>query len=223
MKNKLFYIFSSIILVFIFTLTFGLKTYTYELDISPKLEQNVIDKDIMDIEFSDGGSGTNKVFEVKNMVPGDVEEKQFCVRVFYKDKVAVKYNAVILPEYKKLAEVLKTKVIVNKTGKVLYEGLIEGMPDSINYNLRSATKTDKVVCYTIIVYLDKDVGNEYQNLPLAVNLEWWVEESHEPDEPDEADNPNTGDTIIKWVIISLVLVMCLAITIYLSRKGGKKE
>ena len=73
----------------------------------------------MDIEFSDGGSGTNKVFEVKNMVPGDVEEEQFCVGAFYKDKVAVKYNAVILLEYKKLAEVLKTKVIVNKTGKVL--------------------------------------------------------------------------------------------------------
>ena len=51
----------------------------------------------MDIEISSDNIGSNKIFEVNNMFPGDEETGKFCVKVFYKENVIVKYNAFILP------------------------------------------------------------------------------------------------------------------------------
>lgn len=211
-KNKLIYVGFGLFLTFLLVLPINYQSYSYETVSMPKKAKNTY----MDIEISSDNTGSNKIFEVNNMFPGDEETGKFCVKVFYKENVTVKYNAFILPEYKKLAEVLKTKVVLEKSDEVLYDGLMEGMPDSINYNLSSRVKTNDDVCYLITVYLDKNVGNEYQNLPLAVNLEWSVEETK-----NLIDNPKTGDNIIIWIGIGVVSLICLILVIVVGKRGKK--
>lgn len=79
-------------------LSINYQSYSYETVSMPKKAKNTY----MDIEISSDNTGSNKIFEVNNMFPGDEETGKFCVKVFYKENVTVKYNAFILPEYKKL-------------------------------------------------------------------------------------------------------------------------
>ena len=96
--KKLIYVVFGLFLTFLLVLSINYQSCSYEIVSMPKKAKNTY----MDIEISSDNTGSNNIFEVNNMFPGDEETGKFCVKVFYKENVTVKYNAFILPEYKKL-------------------------------------------------------------------------------------------------------------------------
>ena len=138
-------------------------------------------------------------FNVANMFPGDSETKTYYVDVSHRGKLTVHFRVDIYTGYKKLAEVLKCKVVLRDENKVLYDGLMRDIPEGIDHTVNSSVKTTTRLTYDITVYLDTSVGNEYMNKELEADFCWWVEDKSvgpfppypiDPDEPDEPDEPD---------------------------------
>ena len=157
----------------------------------------------------------NTPFKAGNMFPGDSETKYFCVRVSHKGDVILRFRADIRPGYERLAEVLCCRV-VSDNGKVLYDGLMRDMPESLNHSLYTDKSTTSEVCYEITAYLDTSVGNEYMNKDLVADFRWWVEET------ENLDSPKTGDSsnIYLWMAIAAVSLFLL---ILLFKKRKKED
>ena len=132
-------------------------------------------------------TGDNVPFSVGNMFPGDSETKYFRVSVSHKGNVVLRFRADVREGYEKLAEVLCCRIALPEGGEVLYDGLMCDMPESLNRELRTSTRTTSEVYYEITAYLDTGVGNEYMNKSLIADFRWWVEET------ENLDAPQTGD------------------------------
>lgn len=138
-------------------------------------------------------AGDNVAFNAGNMFPGDAETKYFCIQVSFQDTVTVKYHADIRPGYEKLAEVLKCRIVLLTTGEILYDGLMQDMPASLDHSMYSIEGTTNELYYEITAYLDTSVGNEYQNKTLIADFQWWVEEvGHLVEAPKTGDDFNMG-------------------------------
>lgn len=161
-------------------------------------------------------TGDNTPFKVTNMFPGDSETNYYCVRVSHKGDVVLRFRADVRPGYEKLAEVLRCRITLPENGKVLYDGLMRDMPESLNHALNTEKSTISEVNYEITAYLDTSVGNEYQNLSLIADFNWWVEET------DNLEPPKTGDktNIVIWVIVSGIALLIL---ILLWKKLKKED
>lgn len=157
----------------------------------------------------------NKSFEVTNMFPGDSETTYFRVKISYKGDVIVRYHADIQPQYEKLAEVMKVKVRLVDSDRVLYDGLMRDMPKSLECPLYTTKSTQSELCYEITAYLDTSVGNEYQNKQLVADFRWWVEET------ENLDPPKTGDTT--GIYIGLGLVSGALVVLFLLLGKRRKE
>jgi hypothetical protein len=153
--------------------------------------------------------GDNVPFEVRNMFPGDVETKYFCVKVAYKDTVTVKYKADIRKGHEILAEVLKCRITLLTTGEVLYEGLMRDMPKSLDHTLNSSVSTETELYYQVTAYLETSVGNRYQNRRLIADFNWWVEDDGNLEPPQTGDAAQPIIIICVMVAIGLVLVPIL--------------
>ena len=90
------------------------------------------------------------------------------------------------------------------------------MPSSITHALNTEKSTVSEANYEITAYLDTSVGNEYQNLSLIADFNWWVEET------DNLEPPKTGDktNIVIWVIVAGIALLIL---ILLWKKLKKEE
>ncbi|MEE1006827.1 MAG: hypothetical protein U0L66_06505 [Acutalibacteraceae bacterium] len=161
-------------------------------------------------------TGDNKPFKVTNMFPGDSETEYYCVRVSHKGDVVLRFRADVRPGYEKLAEVLRCRITLPENGKVLYDGLMQDMPKSLDHALNTDKSTVSEANYEITAYLDTSVGNEYQNLSLIADFNWWVEET------DNLEPPKTGDETkpILWICLA---VIALLILILLWKKITKEE
>lgn len=134
----------------------------------------------------------NVPFLVTNMFPGDMETKNYHIQVSHRGTVLVRFRADIRPGYEKLAEVLKSRVVLRSTGEILYEGLLRDMPASLDHVLTSEGNVTDELDYEITIYLETSVGNEYQNKELIADFKWWVvDSSNVSDEPD-MDGKNVG-------------------------------
>lgn len=160
--------------------------------------------------------GDNTPFKVTNMFPGDRETEYYCVRVSHKGDVVLRFRADVRPGYEKLAEALRCRITLTDSGEVLYDGPMQDMPKSLDHALNTDKSTVSEVNYEITAYLDTSVGNEYQNLSLIADFNWWVEET------DNLEPPKTGDktNIVIWVIVA---VIALLILILLWKKLTKEE
>ena len=130
------------------------------------------------IELYAGQPQENTPFKVGNMLPGDSEAKSFRVRVSHNGAVAVYCAASARPGYEKLAEVMRVRIELPATGEILYDGLLRDASDVPACQLASAGRdaTDELQ-YKITAYLDTSVGNDYQNLDLVADIDWWVDDS----------------------------------------------
>lgn len=178
-------------------------------------ENNNMSLEILDIHKYN--SNDNKKMNIKNMFPGDVETKYYCVRVSYKNNITLKYSANIVSKYKELANVLRIKIIVDDD-KVLYDGLLKNIPMSIDYNISSNNSTIEEIYYKIVVSLDNTIGNEYQSKEMMVDFNWWVD-----DELEYIVNPQTRNSILFFVItasISLIAIVIILSIIWKERKNN---
>ena len=172
------------------------------------------------------------------MLPGDSVTQYYLLKFSNKNNETIKFSSQIKDGYEKLSEVMKCKVVLITTDEVLYDGLMKDMPESINYTISTVNEDDYSngeLYYSITSYLDKSVGNEYQNKNLYADFRWWIEEddnlSDNPSTDDKFDtvvddeqDVSTGDksNIYMWMILFSVSVIALFNTRIL-RKGGKSE
>ena len=91
----------------------------------------------------------NTPFQVTNMFPGDNETKYYRIKVNYKGDIIVRHHADIRPGYEKLAEVLKVRIRLLSEDKLLYDGLMRDMPESLNHPLYTTEKTQSELYYEI--------------------------------------------------------------------------
>lgn len=179
-------------------------------------------------------------FQVNNMFPGDAEAKSYALEVSYKGNLTVHFRAEVRSGYEKLAEVLKCRVSLGD-GTLLYDGLMNDMPNSIPYTLPYSSGTTETVVYDITAYLDTSVGNEYMAKELYADFRWWVNEDGggsdkpvdptdpsdptdptepgtEPDEPGVLIPPQTGDNshFCIWFWIAMISLL-INITLLLSK------
>lgn len=142
----------------------------------------------------------NTPFYAVNLFPGDRETKYYCIQVTHKDTVTVRFRADIQRGHEKLAEVLKTKVVLKNTGAVLFDGLMRDMPESINHILETEKSTVNELYYEITTYLETSVGNEYMEKELKADFRWWVEETGNLDSPQTEDPVN----LMFWLVMMFV-------------------
>lgn len=166
-------------------------------------------------------SQENTAFQVDNMFPGDSMTRYFRVQVSHQNPVTVHYHADVRKGYEKLAEVLKLRIVLLSTDEVLYDGPIGEMPQSLDTTLNARTKTTDELYYEMTAYLDTSVGNDYQNLGLAADFRWWVDET-------ETGNlirpPKTGDTfqLMLWMIV-LIISGTICILWIINRRRRRDE
>lgn len=158
----------------------------------------------------------NQPFQAGNMFPGDTETKYYCVKVSHSGDVIVSYRAEVRPGYEKLAEVLRCRVVLLTTGEMLYDGLMQDMPESLNYSVKTDKTTESELYYEITAYLDTSVGNEYQNKDLIADFRWWVQDTGNLDPPQTGDDSN----IYLWLCLASGSLMIILI---LVRKRRKEE
>lgn len=158
-------------------------------------------------------------FDVKNMLPGDSIYHEYNVSVSCVDDVTVQFHADVKGDSKKLAEVLKVKVILKENDKTIYDGLMCDMPSSLKYKIKTDSSVTKTLQYDIITYLDTRVGNEYMNQDLEVDFKWWV------DEVENLDDIQTGDdsTIVLWSVVAIASLCCVVCLVVRRKKGDANE
>ena len=146
------------------------------------------------LEIDSRSPAVNQPFVANNLFPGDVLWQDYVVEVTHKGSILLQFDATVRPGYEKLAEVLMLKVEVE--GREMYDGLMAEVPGSIGYLVQPGTSRAVVtpVDYTLTVYLDTSVGNEYQDQALVADFEWWVQVEETQEETDDRDGPdNNGD------------------------------
>ncbi len=169
----------------------------------------------------------NVSFEVENMFPGDSVSNKYDVQVSFRDAVTVRFRAEVRKGYEKLAEVLKCRVVLFETGKVLYDGLMKDMPDSVDHTMHLAGENTDHFLYEITAYLDTSVGNEYQEKSLIADFVWWVDEEESLAPPQSEggilDGVLTGDAsgITTWCVVAVCAVAVLAVMIFTTKKWTK--
>lgn len=161
-------------------------------------------------------AGDNTPFKAGNMLPGDSETKNYCVRVSHKKDVVLRFRADIRSGCEILSEVLCCRVTLSDSGEVLYDGLMRDIPESLNRSLNTDKSTTSEVAYEITAYLDTSVGNEYMNKDLIADFRWWVEET------DNLDSPQTGDGF-NIILHTAIAVGSLLLIILLLKKRQKEE
>lgn len=172
----------------------------------------------MTISNSHPESSTN--FNVTNIFPGDTVSKQYCVKIFHKGDVVVRYHASVRTGYEKLGEALQIKIRMYDTKRnLLYDGPIDDMPESLNIPLYTDSKTESDLYYDITAYLDTSAGNEYQKLNLIADFRWWVEET------DNLYIPQTDNilNIYPWICIASASLLLFLILLAKRRKEATDE
>lgn len=119
----------------------------------------------------------SKPFNVSNMFPGDCITNVYNIRVSYNGSIKIYFTADVRNGYEKLAEVLRCKVVMANESNPIYDGLLKDIPD-LEQSI-SGINTTQDLKYEISVYLDTNVGNDYQNKQLIADFKWWAYTSDE--------------------------------------------
>ena len=140
-----------------------------------------------------GNASAAQAFALPNMLPGDTAEKEFTVNVSHRGKVTLYFSAGPDDAAAPLAGGLQLTVTCNNTQ--LYSGTFADVPAVLPVDVpgTSADTTDAMT-YRVTVALPTSAGNEYQNLTMTADLNWWVDELAPAPGTDTAasDSPATS-------------------------------
>ena len=167
-------------------------------------------KEKVTLSISKNNAADQTPFAVGNMFPGDMETKDYCIKVTHKDKVTLKFTADIHTGYEKLAEVLKMKIVLKGNNTVLYDGLMKDVPEYLDHLVvGNTTSTTEEITYVISTYLDTSVGNPYMNKELKADFKWWVEEKENLTQPasGEGSHMKVWFGIMGASLITLILLV----------------
>lgn len=141
------------------------------------------------LELYRGNASAAQAFALPNMLPGDTAEKEFTVNVSHRGKVTLYFSAGPDDAAAPLAGGLQLTVTCNNTQ--LYSGTFADVPAVLPVDVPgTAADTTDAMTYRVTVALPTSAGNEYQNLTMTANLNWWVDEFA----PAPGTNPAASDS-----------------------------
>ena len=141
------------------------------------------------LELYRGNASAAQAFALPNMLPGDTAEKEFTVNVSHRGKVTLYFSAGPDDAAAPLAGGLQLTVTCNNTQ--LYSGTFADVPAVLPVDVPgTAADTTDAMTYRVTVALPTSAGNEYQNLTMTADLNWWVHELA----PAPGTNPAASDS-----------------------------
>ena len=141
------------------------------------------------LELYRGNASAAQAFALPNMLPGDAAEKEFTVNVSHRGKVTLYFSAEPDDAAAPLAGGLQLTVTCNNTQ--LYSGTFADVPAVLPVDVPgAAADTTDAMTYCVTVALPTSAGNEYQNLTMTADLNWWVDELA----PAPGTNPAASDS-----------------------------
>ena len=139
------------------------------------------------LELYRGNASAAQAFALPNMLPGDTAEKEFTVNVSHRGKVTLYFSAGPDDVTAPLAGGLQLTVTCNNTQ--LYSGTFADVPVDVP---GTAADTTDAMTYRVTVALPTSAGNEYQNLTMTADLNWWVDELAPAPGTDPAASDSTA-------------------------------
>lgn len=160
------------------------------------------------VELSSTNPNENQIFEISNMVPGALYTKTFRVALANGEKKNLGFRAFVASGDQKLADALQMKVNLPELNAILYEGPVKDMDWK-----KFAPGTIQEVAYEITFSIDKNLGNEYQNMKINLNLEWML------------GQPGIGGFWLWFAIIggAVVVIAAVVVAIILIRKKKRMK
>ena len=138
-----------------------------------------------------GNASAAQAFALPNMLPGDTAEKEFTVNVSHRGKVTLYFSAGPDDAAAPLAGGLQLTVTCNNTQ--LYSGTFADVPAVLPVDVPgTAADTTDAMTYRVTVSLPTSAGNEYQNLTMTADLNWWVDELAPAPGTDPAASDSTA-------------------------------
>lgn len=143
------------------------------------------------LELYRGNASAAQAFTLPNMLPGDTAEKEFTVNVSHRGKVTLYFSAGPDDAVAPLAGGLQLTVTCNNTQ--LYSGTFADVPAVLPVDVPgTAADTTDAMTYRVTVALPTSAGNEYQNLTMTADLNWWVDELAPAPGTDPAASDSTA-------------------------------
>lgn len=202
------------------------------------------------LELYRGNASAAQAFALPNMLPGDTAEKEFTVNVSHLGKVTLYFSAGPDDAAAPLAGGLQLTVTCNNTQ--LYSGTFADVPAVLPVDVPgTAADTTDAMTYRVTVALPTSAGNEYQDLTMTADLNWWVDELAPAPGTDTAASdstatsggatgqltgkpgfvkaltamPQTSDSfpLAVVVVIMVVSAIALAALVIAKRKGDDHE
>lgn len=138
-----------------------------------------------------GNASAAQAFALSNMLPGDTAEKEFTVNVSHRGKVTLYFSAGPDDVTAPLAGGLQLTVTCNNTQ--LYSGTFADVPAVLPVDVPgTAADTTDAMTYRVTVALPTSAGNEYQDLTMTADLNWWVDELAPAPGTDTAASDSTA-------------------------------
>lgn len=143
------------------------------------------------LELYRGNASAAQAFVLPNMLPGDTAEKEFTVNVSHRGKVTLYFSAGPDDAAAPLAGGLQLTVTCNNTQ--LYSGTFADVPAVLPVDVPgTAADTTDAMTYRVTVALPTSAGNEYQDLTMTADLNWWVDELAPAPGTDTAASDSTA-------------------------------
>ena len=142
------------------------------------------------IKLSAWSRTENLAFQMKNMVPGDTETKDYRITVSDKQAVSLSFYMDMDAENNRLADVLRIKVEL--VDAIVYDGTFAEMPPLKN---DITGKFPQEFHYRITVSLDTSVGNEYMGKSFSANFNWAI--ARDPNPPVTPPETTTETTTVE--------------------------
>lgn len=142
------------------------------------------------LELYRGNVQVAQAFDLPNMLPGDTAEKEYTINVSHRGTVTLYFSAAPRDAAAPLAGGLQLTVTCN--GVQLYSGAFTDVPAILPVEIPgTAADTADAMTYRIAVALPTSAGNEYQNLTMTADLNWWVDEIAPTPAPTATPQPGT--------------------------------
>ncbi len=137
------------------------------------------------IELYRGQSADNDAFNAQNMFPGDTVTKYYCLKVYHRAYVAVRFDVTDITETKSLGNILNIKVTkYNEDGsgeEVVCNDSFNNIKGTTYNTVFSVNATKETIAYyKIEVSLPTSAGNEYQGASLSADFNWYAEDPGTP-------------------------------------------
>ncbi|MDF2699376.1 MAG: hypothetical protein K0Q49_932 [Haloplasmataceae bacterium] len=147
---------------------------TYTLGDKKNKEADLVNQETKTIEFFKGNNDEKIAFKMDNILPGDLEEKQFSIKVFHEEQanLNLKSNKDLNNDLNHLSNVLRVKV--SNDGLVLFDGTLSEF-NLMSINLESNDEQMSIVNYEIEIFLPIETSNSYQSTGFTGEFIWYAE------------------------------------------------